>query len=396
MVRLLRNGKAIGGVLIVGVLVAVAAWPRAQEVDTAVVTRGPLMVTLDEDGETRVRHRFVVTAPMPGEVRRIELQAGDRVKKGMAVATLRAAAPVPIDARSRAEGEAAERSAEAVVGRVRAEYNRAVAMRDRVGQQTARTRTLAGGGALPREELDAREAELQTAVENVRAAEYAIAQAEHEVEVARARLAPRAPMSAGREYAIVSPVDGVVLKRYRESESVVPAGEPLLEIGDASALEIVADFLSADAVKIVPGAEVLIDHWGGSHVLHGRVRRVEPAAFTKVSALGVEEQRVNVRIDFDGTSEVAVLGDNFGVEVRVVLWKSDAVVKAPPGSLFRQGEGWAVYAVVDGRADVRPVVLGHRNDAEAEVSSGIDEGAVVVVYPPDTLRTGVRLTTRRR
>jgi HlyD family secretion protein len=395
MLRLLRNPRVLIGALLVGALVAVAVWPRAAEVDTAVVTRGPLVVTIDEDGETRVRDRFVVTAPVGGEVLRIELEPGDPVKRGARLATVRAAAPVPLDARTRAEAQATVGSAEAAVGRLRAERSRAATVRDRARQQIERTRTLADAGALPREEFEARDAELKAAEDAVRSAEFAVAQAEQELEAARARLAPPASSGAGREYVITAPVDGVILRRHRESQSVVPAGEPLLEIGNPNALEIVADLLSADAVKIAPGAEVLIDQWGGAEVLRGRVRRIEPSAFTKISALGVEEQRVNVIIEFeDGTESAKVLGDNYRVEVRIVLWRADAVLKAPPGSLFRQGDGWAMYRVADGRAVLAPVVIGQRSDTEAQILSGIDEGATVVVYPPDTLKDGDKVAPR--
>jgi HlyD family secretion protein len=395
MLRLLRNPRLWTAVLVVGALLAIALWPRAVEVETAVVARGPLLVTIDEDGETRVRDRFVLTAPVSGEVLRIDLRPGDRVRKGARLATLRPAAPMPIDARTRAEGEAAVRSADAAIGRLTAERSRAITLRDRLRRELQRTRTLAEAGALPREELEARQTELDAAEDAVRAADYGVAQAEQEREVARARVAPLGTAGAGRDYAIVSPVDGVVLKQHRESQSVVPVGEPLLEIGDPAALEIVADLLSADAVKIAPGAEVLIDEWGGEQVLRGRVRRIEPSAFTKVSALGVEEQRVNVVIDFaDPAAAAGALGDNFRVEVRIVLWQSASVLKAPPGSLFRQDGGWALYEVLDDRAALRAIRIGQRSDTETEILSGVAEGARVVVYPPDTLRDGQKVRRR--
>jgi HlyD family secretion protein len=175
----------------------------------------------------------------------------------------------------------------------------------------------------------------------------------------------------------------------------VPAGEPLLEIGDPAELEVVADLLSTDAVKIRPGSPVFIDQWGGPDALHGHVRRIEPAGFTKVSALGVEEQRVNVVIDFDAASaETPALGDNFRVEVRVVVWQADSVVKVPAGSLFRRGADWAVYAVEDGRARLRTVTVGQRSSQEAQIVSGLDAGAVVVLYPADTLEDGARVSVR--
>jgi HlyD family secretion protein len=297
MLRGLRNGRLWLGLLVVGGLVAVALWPRASGVETAVVTRGPLMTTIDEDGETRVRERFVVTAPVSGVVLRIEWRPGDIVKKGARLATVRPAIPTPIDERTRTEIEATVRSADAAIGRLRAEHSRAVTIRDRSGRELERTRTLAQAGALPREELEARQAETAAADAAVKAAEYAVAQAEQDRAIAQARLAAPSGPATGRDYAVVSPVDGMILKRLRESSGVAPAGEPLLEIGDPTALEIVADVLSTDAVRIAKGAEVLVEQWGGTEVLHGRVRRIEPAAFKKISALGVEEQRVNVVID---------------------------------------------------------------------------------------------------
>jgi HlyD family secretion protein len=381
--------------LIVGVLVAVAVWPRAVEVETAVVGRGPLMETIDEEGETRVRHRYVLTAPVSGEVLRIDLQPGDPVRRGMVLATVRAAPPVPLDARTRAEAEAAMLSARAALGRLTAERDRAETSLRRIRQQTERTRTLATAGAVAPEELEAREAELQQAQEALQAAEFAVAQAQHDIAAAEARLAPPAPAGARRDYTVTSPVDGVVLRRHRESQSVVPAGEPLLEVGNPDQLEIVADLLSADAVAVEPGSEVLIERWGGNDTLHGRVRRVEPAGFTKISALGVEEQRVNVIVDFTSPDQAArALGDGYRVDVRVVTWKADSVLKLPPGALFRNGDDWSVYRIEDGVARVRPVTVGHRSDSEVEVLSGLQEGDPVVLFPPDTLQDGARVTAR--
>jgi HlyD family secretion protein len=383
------------GVAGVGALIAVAMWPRAIAVDTAVVRRGSIEVTLDEDGQTRVRDRFVVAAPVTGEVRRISLRPGDRVTRGADVASLRPAVTSPLDARTRAEATAALEAAEAALGRATTEIGRARTARDRAAQQVGRTRTLAQAGAVSREELEARQTELDLAEAAVRAAEFARAQAEHEVAAARARLAP-AGQTTGADVRVVAPISGVVLRRYRESQSVVPAGEPLMEIGDPTAIEIVADFLSADAVRIRPGQAVRIEQWGGDP-LRGRVRRVEPSGFTRVSALGVEEQRVNVLIDFDAPPDaLAAIRDNFRVEVRVIVAEHQGILTLPLGSLFRRQEAWAVYAVVDGRAALRTVDVGARSRTDAEVVSGLDEGAVVVLYPPDTLSDGVRVNVRLR
>jgi HlyD family secretion protein len=230
------------------------------------------------------------------------------------------------------------------------------------------------------------------AQEAARAAELAVAQAQQEVAVIRARLstAPAAP--AGGRQSILAPIDGVVLVRHAESRRVVAPGEPLLELGDPGAIEVVADLLSTDAVRVAPGARVIIDQWGGPQPLEGRVRRVEPSGFTKISALGVEEQRVNVVIDFVDPGAASALGDGYRVEVRIVTWEGDDVLQVPLSTLFRRGGDWAVYVVEDGRAVVRTVTLGHRGNSSVEVVDGLVEGQTLVAYPPDSLTDGARVT----
>ena len=193
---------------------------------------------------------------------------------------------------------------------------------------------------------------------------------------------------------ITAPIDGTVLKRLRESAAVVAAGESLLELGDPNQLEIVSDLLSTDAVRVPPRAAVLIDRWGGDHPLHGRVRRVEPSGFMKISALGVEEQRVNVIIDLADAAAARALGDGYRVEVRIVTWRAEGVLKVPVGGLFRRGEGWALFVVADGVARLQPVDLGQRNDIEAQVLGGVSAGQTIVLHPPDTLTDGLRVTVR--
>jgi len=392
----LKNRRVWLGVLIVGALAAVAVWPRAIDVDTASVTTGPLVVTLDEDGRTRVRDRFVLTAPVAGEVLRISLKPGDRVERGRTtLAVLRPAEPMPLDARTRAEAEAAVQASQAAVSRLTAERARALAAVEPLADRVRRSEALAKAGALASEVLEGQRADLEAAREAVNAADFAIAQAQHELGAARARLAPATSGAAARDWVLVAPVTGVVLARHRESQSVVPAGEPLLEVGDIGRLEIVADLLSADAIKVRPGAEVIIDEWGGPGPLSGRVDRIEPSGFTKISALGVEEQRVNVIIDFDNEVDGASqLGDNFRVEVRIVVWKSDAVVRVPPAALFRRGADWAVFVVEDGVAHERRVTIGERNGEHAQVLEGLSAGDTVVVYPPDTLADGMKVRLR--
>jgi HlyD family secretion protein len=226
----------------------------------------------------------------------------------------------------------------------------------------------------------------------VRAAEFAVSRAEYELQLSRARL--QSPAGGGANIQITAPIDGVVLKRLRESAGVVAAGEPLLEIGDANQLEIVSDLLSTDAVRVPAHAEVLIDRWGGAHPLQGRVRRVEPSGFMKISALGVEEQRVNVIIDLADPAAARALGDGYRVEVRIITWRADRVLKIPVGSLFRRGEGWAVFLVSDGVARLQPVQLGERNDTDAQIVDGVSAGQTIVLHPPDTLGDGARVAVR--
>jgi HlyD family secretion protein len=365
-------------------------------VDTAPVARGSLRVTVDEEGETRVHDRFVVSAPVAGRVLRIELEPGDPVRRGeTVVATFLPAASVPLDARARAEAEAAEAAARAALGSARAERERAEAALVLARADLSRHRELAAQQIVSRQALEAKETEARAAEEALRAAEFGVATATHQRDMAQARLLPAGATGAARPFAIRSPIDGAVLKRLRESEAVVPAGEPLLELGDPRRLEVVSDLLSTDAVKVAPGAPVLLEQWGGDHPIRARVRRVEPSGFMKVSALGVEEQRVNVVMDLEDPLEAwSALGDGYRVEVRVVVWEGDGVLKVPTSSLFRRGDDWAVFAVDGGRAEMRVVDVGRRNGAFAQVVSGLREGEPVVLHPSDALRHGSRVTPR--
>jgi HlyD family secretion protein len=224
-------------------------------------------------------------------------------------------------------------------------------------------------------------------------ADFSVSRAEYDLQVARARI--QQPGAGGRPIEIVSPIDGIVLKRLRESEAVVPAGEPLIEVGNFDHLEVVADLLSTDAVRVRPNARVLVEQWGGGRTLEGRVRRVEPSGFTKLSALGVEEQRVNIIIDFvDPAGAALALGDSYRVEVRIVVWDEPNVLKVPVGSLFRRGEEWAVFVIDDGRVRTEGVAVGQRSASEAQVTRGLEAGRPIVLHPPDTLRDGVRVTAR--
>ena len=393
--RIPKSPRLLGIVAIVVAILAVALWPSAIEIDVATVERGAMQVTIDEEGETRVRERFVVSAPVMGRVERIELEPGDPVVRGKTVVARLMPAPAPlIDVRTQGELAAAVEAARAAVGQAQAEQQRATAMRTRAQSTVARLQSLLKSGAISGDELEAAQTTLRSAEEAVHAAEFAVARAEHELQLARARLKPSG--AGGGLVTVVAPVDGVVLKRLRESATVVPIGEPLLEIGDPASLEIVSDLLSTDAVRVSRGAPVIIDQWGGSGPLEGLVRRVEPSGFLKVSALGVEEQRVNVVIDFAGETGPGNLGDGYRVEVRIVTWQETAVLKVPVGALFRRGEEWAVFLVDGGRARLQPLQVGQRNDREGQILNGLSEGQTVVVHPPDTLTEGARVRVRVR
>lgn len=394
--RLLKNPRVLAGLGLVALLLLASLWPATVAVDVARVARGPLLVTVDEEAETRVRRRFVVSAPVAGRVGRIDLEPGDAVERGRTLlATFFPADPTPLDARTRAEAAAAAQAARATRDGARAERQRAEAALKLAASELRRARDLAGQQLLAPAELESREAQARSAEEAFRAADFAAAAAEHQLQAAEARLAPPGGARSGRELELRAPVDGVVLRRLRESESVVPVGEPLLELGDPSAVEIVSDLLSTDAVRVRAGQRVLIQHWGGDGTLAARVRRVEPSGFMKISALGVEEQRVNVVMDFEGPPEARRrLGDGYRVEIRIVVAETANALKAPNSALFRRGEQWSAFVVEGGRARLRPVKLGHRNGLEAEVLEGLTESAVLVLHAGDRVGDGTRVAAR--
>jgi|KBSSwiStaDraftv2_1062776.scaffolds.fasta_scaffold10090_5 HlyD family secretion protein len=395
MLRLLTDRRLLLSTVVIGSLIAIALWPSAVTVDLASVSRGPLVVTIDEEGRTRVRDRFVVAAPVTGRVLRIELEPGDRVARGDVVARLQPESPPLLDARMRAEANAAVDSTQASLGHARAEEQRARAALAQAQRDLARTRRLTAAGVTTKQDLEAREADALVAEEAVNAAAFAVRAASAEVERAQARVGTSVSARGGGAVVVKSPADGVVLQRLRESESVVPAGEPLIEIGDPAQIEIVTDLLSTDAVRVRPGARAMIEQWGGETALAATVRRIEPAGFTKVSALGVEEQRVNVVLDFvDGGEECASLGDAYRVETRIVLWEAPNVLKVPTNALFRDNTQWAVYVVSGGRARRTIVEIGHQTAQEAEVLDGLTEGARVIVHPGDLVRDGARIANQ--
>ncbi len=387
------------GVVFVGAIVWVAFRPRPVPVDTAAVTRGALQVTIDQEGRTRVHDRYVVSAPVAGRVLRVELEPGDPVEAGKTVvATFLPGASPLLDARTRAETEARVRAAEAAVSQARAALAEARGRLELAERERARTTELFDQKVVPQASLDQAETAAKTAAESVAAANAAVTAAEHQADATRASLVeldPSRGASSARPTTMRSPVDGVVLQRLHESEAVVPAGEPIVAIGNPADLEVVADYLSTDAVKIQAGMPAIIDRWGGDHPLDARVRLVEPFGFVKISALGVEEQRVNVILALaDPRSVWETLGDGYRVEARVVLWQGDSVLKVPASALFRQGDGWAVFVADAGRARLRTVTIGHQTGVEAEVLDGLAEGDIVLVHPSDSVVDGVQIESR--
>lgn len=380
---------------------AVTVWavmPGAVPVETAVVTKGRFVATVDEDGKTRVRERYVVAAPLGGRLGRIRFKVGDQVQADDVVATV-TPSPAPLmDPRTRHEAEERLGTAEANLERAREVVQRTRAQSDQAKSDLERTKKLTESGATTTQMLERAELAARVADRDLRAAEFLNHAAEHELSQIRALLAQYSNRNADdppENWNVTAPVAGLVLKVAQESETIVQPGTPLLDIGDPRDLEIVVDVLSTDAVEIRPGADVVIERWGGEGQLHGRVRRVEPAAFTKVSALGVEEQRVNVLIDILSPAERwARLGDAYQIDTRIAVFTQDDATIIPSGALFRRGENWSAYVVKDGRAEPRELKILRRSGRLSAVASGIVPGERVIVYPSDRVAAGGRVRIR--
>ncbi len=373
----------LGAIALVGLLVA-GLWPKPVPVETAATSRGPLRVSVNEEGKTRIRQRYLISSPVTGQLRRIPFKAGAEIQAGEAVAVLDPLSPSLLDARARASAEA-QRDAAA------ANLAKAQAARDFSASELRRFQKLFADKTVSVQELETAQMRNATAIKEAAATEGALRQAEAEL----AQFG--APGAAADSVACVpqevrSPIKGEVLKIFEESSRVVSAGAPLMEVGDPSDLEVVIEVLSRDGAAIPPGAKVEFDQWGGPEPLLGRVRLVEPAAFTKVSALGVEEQRVNVVADLlTPPDQRKNVGDNFRVEAKIIVWEGKDVLKVPAGALFRQGDQWAAFAVVDGRAQMRRVRIGHFNSAETEILEGLKAGEQVILYPGSRVHDGQRV-----
>lgn len=384
----------VGGFLIL--LAAWAFWPRAVDVDIVEVERGEIQVTVGEEGETRVRDVFEVLAPVGGRLERIALDAGDCVRGGETIVAKIRPAPAPIlDARSEAQLKAAADAAVAGVEAAKADLVRLGAEATRAEADAERFRRLAADSFVSKQALDRAEMEIAALSAAVKAGAAVLAMRRQELAAARAALRPSGAGGDGEFVDVVAPISGVVLRRLRESEGPVGQGAPLAEIGDPDALEIVVDLLSEDAVQVSPGDIATLSDWGGPN-LTGRVRLVEPFAFTKVSALGIEEQRVNVLIDLDHDVPSDRLGHGYRVDVAVEVWRDDDAIVAPMTALFKENGIWAAYRLDGGRARLVGFNAGRMNGLSAQVLDGLDPGDQLVEHPSGKIRDGVRIAPRQR
>ena len=392
----MKRRNAIALAILAAIVLALAAWalrPRPVLVEAGSVARGVFEQVVADDGRTRTRDRYTVSAPLAGRVERIALKAGDAVERGAVVAVLAPADPAFLDARTVRELQERVGAAEAQQRRAHADLGRAAAQRDQARADYERQDRLAREGFVSATVREQALLALQSAERAWEAAQFAEDAAGHDLAQARAALARSKSGEGGGDWKVTSPVRGSVLRVVQESEAVVPAGAPLVEIADARSLEAVVDVLSQESVLIRPGMPARLDLGSGVAPLAARVRLVEPAAFTKVSALGIEEQRVNVVLDFtDPLDRVPTLGDGYRVDAQIVTARIEDAVKVPVGALFRDGEGWAVFAIENGRAAKRAVKAPRRNALEALVEQGLVPGERVVVYPPDGLKDGSRVS----
>lgn len=372
--------------------------PKPVPVEIVKVTRGTMTVTVEEEGKTRVKDRYVVSSPVSAFMRRINLDVGDIVKKGQIIAELEPVRSAALDPRSRAEAEAVVSAREASLRAAEENAKAISAEAEYAKSNLQRMIKLYDAGYTSKDSLEQAEAEANRADANLLASRASVKAARFELERSRAALGHTPSDSVknyGKPVSIRSPVDGRVLKKYRESESTVNAGEPLIDIGDTSGLEVKVEVLSSDAVKIQKGTPVLFERWGDETALSGEVKIVEPAGFTKISSLGVEEQRVLVIADITSLPESwQRLGDGYRVDARFIIWEGRDILQMPASALFRKGDGWAVFMIRDKKAYSTEVKIGRHNGLVAEVVSGLKEGDMVIAHPDETVKDGVRIKQR--
>lgn len=391
--------------LAVGAALAAAFWPRATLVDFGAVTSGPMVVTIDEEGRTQVSEPYVVSTPVAGQLQRVTVNPGDPVERGKTVvAQMRPTNPSALDVRTREQAMAAVTAAEAALRVAKADLNAAIANRDLAESELARAQQLAASELTSPAALDRANQTFRVADAGVDTAEAAISMREADLANARATLigfddiALSAAIGAGAsdDIPLRSPADGRILRIIQQSETTLPAGAPIMEIGDIEGqLEVVVDLISSDAVQVKVGDRVIVENWGGRADLAAEVIRIDPFGVTKYSALGVEEQRVPVTIAFTGDpAERSALGHGYRVETRIVTWETDSATIVPSGALFRRDGGWAVFTAEDGRARLRPITVGHDNGIEAEVLEGLTPGEEVILYPSAAIVDGARVAPR--
>jgi HlyD family secretion protein len=371
--------------------------PQPRLVDIAAAHRGPMQVTIQEEGKTRVIDRYIITAPVAGTTCRVDLEVGDLVERDQTLININPLQSQALDPRSRAEASARVLAAQASLRAAEQNVSVARAEADLAGTELARLEPLVEAGHISEERLDQAKAVKRGTEAALRSARFAVEVAKYELEAARTALRYTGNRSSDPEdvVRVAAPVTGRILKLHQECEGVVERGQPLLEIGDTRSLEIATDVVSADAVKIEPGMPVLYERWGGDKPLTGLVRRVEPVGFTKISALGVEEQRVLVISDITSDAEQwQTLGDGYRVESRFILWENEDVLQIPASALFRLGDRWALFVMEDDKAKRRVVKVGRRNGLSAQILDGLAEGEAVITHPDKTIEDGIGVKRR--
>ncbi len=399
MFTLLRQHPAIAvTALVIAALLVWGFWPQPVLVEAAAAKRAPMSITIEEEGRTRVIDRYIVSAPVDGVACRVSLDVGDSVLQGQVLLGITPLESQVLDPRSRAQARARVAAAEAALRGATEQARAAAADEAFAATELGRLRPLMERGLISKEAFNKAETAARISAAARRSADFAVEVARYDLEAARTALEYSAATSSdppAERVPVRAPISGRILKVHHECEGAVRTGEPLLEVGDPRALEVEVDVLSADAVRIKPGMPVLFDRWGGEQPLQGAVRTVEPVGFTKISALGVEEQRVLVISDFvTPAEEWQRLGDGYRVEAKFVLWQEDDVLQVPASSLFRYRDGWAAFVIENHRAVRRQIEVGQRNGMIAQVLGGIDAGELVIVHPSDAVEDGGRVKQR--
>ena len=373
---------AVSGLVVVAILLFVMK-PSPLQVDAESIRKGELTVTLDGEGMTRVRDSFTVASPVNGRVERITLEEGDFVQKSSVVARV---TPPPLNTREFEEAEARSRSAEAVLEAARASERQVKVDLDQAVRKYNRYKNLYGKGAVAAETFEEVKTAWQVLQKQHQASLLNVESARYDFEAA---LSVIGQSGSGNTVNVFAPDSGRVLRVFEKSERVVSAGTPLVEMGNPEDIELVIDVLSSDAVKVEPDMRVQVEEWGGGTVLSGVVRTVEPAAFTKISALGIEEKRVNIIVDLEEPE--SRLGDNYRIQAKIILWQGEGVLQVPVSSIFRGDQGWNVFVIRNGKAVRQPITIGKRGTYYAEVLDGLEEGDVVVIHPTNDLEDDMRV-----